>query len=245
MPIDFMSRAQDMREQLVTWRRDFHQHPELAFQEIRTSGIVANELSDLGLEVTRGVGKTGVVAVLEGEHEGPTVLVRCDMDALPILEANRAEYISETDGKMHACGHDGHTAIGLAVARMLTEQRGNIAGRVKFIFQPAEEIAHGAQAMVNDGALSNTKPEVSLGLHLWNTLPLCEVSLTYGPAMSGATSFQISIRGSGGHGAMPYQTHDPIVAGTQIISPLQTIVSRNVNALDTAVISVTTFHAGD
>ena len=128
----------------------------------------------------------------EGDKDGPTILVRCDMDALPILEANRADYISETDGKMHACGHDGHTAIGLAVAHMLSEQRGSIAGRVKFVFQPAEEIAAGAQAMVDDGALANPTPEVSLGLHLWNDLPLGEVSLTDGPAMAGATASFIS-----------------------------------------------------
>ncbi|MEP7289982.1 MAG: amidohydrolase [Chloroflexota bacterium] len=245
MTTDFMSQAQAMRDELIARRRDFHQHPELAFQEVRTAGIVANELNRLGLEVTTGIGKTGVVAILEGDREGPTVLVRCDMDALPIIEANRADYISQESGKMHACGHDGHTAIGLAVAKMLTEQRSKIAGRVKFVFQPAEEIAQGAQAMINDGVLSDPVPQVSLGLHLWNDLPLGQVGITDGPAMAGSDFFRIVIRGSGGHAAMPAQTHDPIIAATQIVSALQTIVSRNINGLDTAVVSVTTFHAGD
>ena len=245
MSIDWMSRAEAMRHELISRRRDLHKNPELAFQEIRTAGIVANELNALGLEVTTGIGKTGVVGILDGEHEGPTVLVRCDMDALPIEEANKTDYISQTSGKMHACGHDGHTAIGLAVAKMLTEQRSNIAGRVKFVFQPAEEVALGAQAMIDDGVLTSPAPEVSLGLHLWNELPVGEVGITDGPMMAGADLLRITLRGSGGHGAVPEHTHDPIVAGAQIVNALQTVVSRNVSGLDTAVLSVTTFHGGD
>ncbi|MBX3064610.1 MAG: amidohydrolase [Anaerolineae bacterium] len=245
MSIDWMQSAQSLREELIARRRDFHRHPELAFEEIRTAGIVAGELQNLGLEVQTGVGKTGVVGILEGsDSNGPTVLVRCDMDALPINEQNAAEYVSTSAGKMHACGHDGHTAIGLTVAKMLSQHKEKLHGRVKFVFQPAEEIAGGAKAMINDGALINPAPEVSLGLHLWNDLPVGQVSITEGSAMAGSGTFTITIKGRGAHGASPDQGRDPIVCGSQIVSALQTIVSRNVSALDTAVISVTQFHSG-
>jgi amidohydrolase len=242
---DWLAQAQALRDALVARRRDLHQHPELAFEEFRTAGIVAQELGALGLEVQTGVGRTGVVGVLEGAHDGPTVLVRCDMDALPVLEANQAEYNSLTPGKMHACGHDGHTAIGLAVARLLSAQREHMAGRVKFVFQPAEEIAQGAQAMIADGALLNPAPQVSLGLHLWNDVPVGTVSVTEGAAMAGVSDVRITISGRGGHGALPDQTHDPIVAAAQVVSALQTVVSRNVSGMDTAVVSICTFHAGE
>jgi amidohydrolase len=234
-----------MRDELVARRRDFHEHPELAFQEVRTAGIVANELGALGLEVQTGIGKTGVIGILDGEHDGPTIMVRCDMDALPVQEANDVEYISQTHGKMHACGHDGHTAIGLAVAKMLVAHRDQIAGRVKFVFQPAEETGEGAYAMIRDGALLDPAPQVSVGLHLWNNLPVGEVGLTSGPIMSSCDVWKIIVRGAGGHGALPEQTHDPIIAGAAIISALQTIVSRNVSALDTAVITAGMFHGGE
>ncbi len=245
MPMDWMSSAQSLRDEMVERRRDLHRHPELGFDEVRTAGIVAKELGELGLEVITGVGKTGVVGILDGKRDGPTVMVRCDMDALPIVEANHTDYISETPGKMHACGHDGHTTIGLAVAKMLAEKRQEMAGRIKFVFQPAEEIGYGAQAMIDDGVLTNPAPQVCLGLHLLNNLPFGEIGLTAGPIMSGADVFTVTIRGSGGHGAQPEQTRDPIAAGAQIISALQTVISRNVSGLDTAVLSVTTFHAGE
>jgi amidohydrolase len=239
-----MAYAQTLRDEMVARRRDLHKHPELAFQETRTAGIVAGELGQLGLEVITGVGKTGVVGILEGAHDGPTVLVRCDMDALPVLEANQTEYISETPGKMHACGHDGHTAIGLAVAKMFTAQRGQIRGRLKFVFQPAEEIGRGADAMIRDGVLGDPQPAISLGLHLWNELPLGVVNLTDGPMMASAADVQITVRGVGGHGAMPEHTRDPILASAHIISALQSIVSRDVAGLDTAVLSICNIHGG-
>src|SRR5579859_6460352 len=245
MPIDWMTQAETLREELVARRRDLHRHPELAFEEVRTAGIVANELNALGLEVTTGVAKTGVVGILEGQHSGPTVMLRCDMDALPVQEANQTDYVSGTPGKMHACGHDGHTAIGLGVAKLLSAQREHLAGRVKFVFQPAEEIARGAQAMIDDGALANPTPDVCLGLHLWNPLPVGEVGIVDGPTMAGCDIFGITLRGVGGHGGIPDKAIDPIVAGAQIVTALQTIVSRNVNPLDTAVVSVTMFHAGE
>jgi amidohydrolase len=244
MTIDFMAEAQAMREEMIARRRDFHQHPELAFQEFRTSGIVAQELNNLGLEVQTGVGKTGIIAILEGAKDGPTILVRADMDALPIEEANNTVYNSTEKGKMHACGHDGHTTIGLGVAKMFAQHRDKIAGRIKFIFQPAEEIGQGAQAMINDGALEDPRPAASFGLHLWPTLPFGKVNMETGPIMAAASDFTIKVHGKGGHGAFPHLTIDPIVCASQITLALQTIVSRNASPLDAAVVSVTQFHSG-
>jgi amidohydrolase len=242
---DFRTQARALREEMAARRRDFHQHPEIAFEEVRTAGIVAQTLGELGLEVQTGVGKTGVVGLLEGDKDGPTVLVRFDMDGLPIQEANDVAYRSQTAQRMHACGHDAHTAIGLAVARMLSAHRGEMRGRVKFIFQPAEEIGQGALAMINDGILSDPIPGVSLGLHVWNELPVGEVGLTGGGTMAGANIFSVEIKGRGGHAAIPNQTADPVVAMAQMVTALQSIVSRNVSPLDTAVVSVTRVQAGD
>ncbi len=241
---DYLAEANAIRDQIVAWRRELHQHPEMAFQEIRTAQLVASVLSALGLEVQTDIGKTGVVGLLEGAAAGPTVLVRCDMDALPITEENAAPYSSHNPGVMHACGHDGHTAIGLAVASLMQARRDQIKGRLKFVFQPAEEVAAGANAMIADGVLLDPKPDVALGLHLWNSLPLGMVGLTAGPTMAGANIFEITIHGKGGHGASPHETHDPLLAAAQVVTALQSIVSRNVDPLDTAVVSVTSFHAG-
>lgn len=245
MTINFHDEALAMQDELVERRRDFHRHPELAFQEVRTAGIVATALNELGLEVQTGVGKTGVIGMLEGDHDGPTLLVRADMDALPILEENKTDYVSSNSGVMHACGHDGHTTIGLAVARMLSERRSDIHGRIKFVFQPAEEIGQGAQAMISDGALTSPRPDYSIGLHLWNDMPIGEVGVTAGPCMSAADIWRCTITGRGGHGANPNQTRDPILAAAQVITALQSIVSRNVDALDSAVVTVGSLHAGD
>jgi amidohydrolase len=245
MTTDFLSLAKSLEPQMIARRRDFHRHPELGFQEVRTAGIVANELNALGLEVRTGVGKTGVVGLLEGDKPGPTILLRFDMDALPVTEANKTDYISETPGVMHACGHDGHTTIGLAVAKMLMPLRSQIAGTLKFVFQPAEEGLGGAEAMVKDGVMQSPAPERSLALHVWNDKPVGWMAATDGPCMAASERFVITLQGRGGHGASPYQTKDPVMAASQIISALQTIVSRNVNALDAAVLSVTAVSAGD
>jgi amidohydrolase len=242
--IDFKAEAEKLREELVARRRDFHKYPELGFEEVRTAGIVAQELTRLGLEVQTGVGKTGVVGLLEGGREGPTILVRADMDALPIQEENGFEYASANPGKMHACGHDGHTAIALGVVKLLSEHRDEIAGRIKFVFQPAEEIVGGAKAMVDDGVLSDPRPDVTLGLHLWNRSPLGWVGVGDGPVMAGASVFKLVIRGKGGHGASPHLSIDPVVCAAQLITAFQTIVSRNLNPLDNAVVSVTKLQAG-
>jgi amidohydrolase len=234
-----------MREQLIARRRDFHRHPELGFEEMRTAGIIAQTLNNLGLEVQTGVGKTGVVALLEGVSDGPTVLVRADMDALPIQEENNVEYASQEVGKMHACGHDGHMSIALGVAEWFAGHREQIAGRIKFVFQPAEEIGLGARAMIDDGALQDPHPDVSLGLHLWNSLPVGTLGVADGPVMAGATIFNIKVVGKGGHAASPHLGIDPVLASAYLVTALQAIVSRNVDPFDSAVISVTAINAGE
>ena len=238
MTIDFIAEAEALREELIERRRDFHRHPELAFEELRTAGIVADELGRLGLEVQTGVGKTGVVGILEGAGDGPTLLYRADMDALPIEEENGADYASGESGKMHACGHDGHTAIALGIAKLLSNHRRRLNGRVKFVFQPAEEVGGGALAMIEDGVLESPSPDLSLGIHLWNDLEVGAASVVSGPVMSGAGMFEITVTGKGGHGAMPHQTADPIVCAAQMIVALQSIVSRNADPLDTVVLSI-------
>ncbi len=243
--IDFLSEAEELFEYIRDLRRDFHRHPELGFQEVRTAGIVASELTNLGLEVSTGVGGTGVVATMEGGSQEPVVLVRFDMDALPIQEETGAEYASQTPGVMHACGHDGHTAIGLAVARMLESHKAELGGTIKFVFQPAEEGLGGAEAMVADGVLENPRPDLSLSLHLWNDKPLGWIGVTPGPAMSASDRFTVQIVGRGGHGASPYLAIDPVVAGAQVITALQNIVSRNVNPLESAVVTVTSMSGGE
>ncbi len=244
MSIDFMAEAEALRDELIERRRDFHRHPELAFEEHRTAGIVAEELNELGLEVQTGVGRTGVIGILEGDSNGPTVLYRADMDALPIQEENSAEYASREAGKMHACGHDGHTAIALGIAKLLSGHRDALSGRVKFVFQPAEEVGGGASSMIADGALEDPAPDYCLGIHLWNDLEVGAVSAVAGPTMSGAGIFEITVTGKGGHGAMPHQTADPIVCSAQLILALQTIVSRNVDPLDLVVITVGKLEGG-
>jgi amidohydrolase len=242
---DYLDEALELFEYTQELRRDFHRHPELGFQEIRTGGIVARELNTLGLEVTTGVGKTGVIALLEGKEPGPTALLRFDMDALPIHEETGAMYASQNPGLMHACGHDGHTAIGLTVARILQAHRDELAGTIKFVFQPAEEGLGGAEAMIKDGILENPRPDISLALHLWNEKPLGWIGAAGGPVMAAAEIFRIRVVGKGGHGAVPQLAIDPVLAAAQIITAVQSIVSRNVSPLQSAVVSVTTMRSGE
>lgn len=243
--LDLLTEAQTLFPYTRDLRRDFHMHPELGHQEIRTAGIVARELQSLGLEVTTGVGKTGVVALLEGARPGPVLLLRADMDALPITEETGAEYASRTPGVMHACGHDAHTAILLTVARLLTSLRNELPGTIKLVFQPAEEGMGGAEGMIADGVLENPKPDFTLGLHIWNEKPLGWLGLAAGPVMAGTEIFKLRIHGKGGHGAIPNLAVDPILAGAQVVTTLQSIVSRNTPPLQAAVVSVTTFHGGE
>ncbi|MEZ4618512.1 MAG: amidohydrolase [Caldilineaceae bacterium] len=239
--------AQDLVPQLVAWRRDFHQYPELGYQEVRTAGIVADHLRGLGLEVSTGVGKTGVVAMVERDdvaQDAPTVMLRFDMDALPILEATGLPFQSQNEGVMHACGHDGHTAIGMGVAQLLVKHRQALPGRVKLVFQPAEEGLGGANAMIRDGVLNGPTPAAAFGLHLWSRLPLNHIVVQPGPLWAAADGFKVVVKGSGGHGATPHETIDATFIASEIVVALQSIVARNVNPTDTAVVSVCTFHSG-
>jgi amidohydrolase len=240
----WINEAQDLFDYTRDMRRDFHRHPELGFQEFRTAGIVAKELNELGLEVSTGVGQTGVVGLLEGAGPGPTLLLRFDMDALPVTEETGAEYASITSGVMHACGHDGHTAVGLSVARVLQAHREELNGTVKFVFQPAEEGLGGAEAMIAAGVLENPRPDLTLALHLWNELPTDTFGISPGPVMAASEAFLVRIQGRGGHGAAPHQTVDPILAAAHVITALQSIVAREVPPLDSAVLSVTSIQAG-
>jgi amidohydrolase len=247
---DFLNEAQALFEYTQTLRRDLHMHPELGFHEVRTAGIVAKELQALEMEVTTGVAKTGVVGMLEGAKPGPVVLIRFDMDALPVTEETGAPYVSTDPGKMHACGHDGHTAIGLTVAKILHAYRDQLAGSVKFVFQPAEEGTCGEEVggnemMIREGVLDHPKPDFALALHLWNEKPFGWVHVANGPVMAGAEEFKITVTGVGGHGAIPQNTVDPVLAASQIVTALQSITSRNVAPLQSAVVSVTMIHAGD
>lgn len=242
---DFRCEAERIQEQLIAWRRDLHRHPELAFQEQRTAGIAAAHLRALGYRVRTGVGKTGVIGVLEGARPGPVVMLRFDMDALPVAEENAVDYASEVPGCMHACGHDAHVAIGLGVAQLLAARRSEMAGAVKLVFQPAEEGGNGADAMIQDGALENPRPDVFLALHVWAEKPAGTVDVTPGPVMAAAEKWSCTVHGHGGHGAAPHQATDPIVAAAQIVTALQSVVSRNVDPLETAVVSVGALHAGD
>ena len=240
--LDFRSEAEALFDYTRALRRDFHQHPELGFQEHRSAGIVARELRSFGLEVVEGVGKTGVVGLLKGALPGSTVLVRADMDALPIQEENEVPYASQSSGVMHACGHDGHMAMALTVARMLSAHREAVRGTVKFVFQPAEEGLGGAEGMVEDGVLEGV--DYALAMHLWNEKPMGWLGVTDGPAMAAADRFQVRIVGKGGHAAHPNLTEDPVLAAAQVVNALQSVVSRHVDPLEAAVVSVTMFQAG-
>lgn len=226
-------------------RREFHRHPELGFQEIHTAEIILRELSRWeGFRVQAGLAGTGVLATLEGDKPGKTVLLRFDMDALPVQEETGADYASEIDGLMHACGHDGHLAIGLTTARLLAEQSHEFVGTVRILFQPAEEGLGGALKTIQAGVLEDPRPDYILGMHLWNEKPLGWLGISEGPVMAASETFRIHIRGKGGHGAKPQEAIDPIVASAGIINTLQTLISREVHPLDSAVITVSTIHAG-
>jgi len=242
---DYLEEARKLAEYTSRLRQDFHAHPELGFRETRTAGIVAQELTEFGLEVHTGVAETGVVALLEGSQPGPVLMIRADMDALPIQEETGAPYASQTSNVMHACGHDGHTAILLTAARILHAHRKDLAGTVKFVFQPAEEGMGGAERMIEAGALENPRPDLALALHLWNDKPLGFLGIPTGPALAGAEIFKITVHGKGGHGAAPHLGIDPVLAASEIVSALQSIASRNIDPQQGAVVSVCTIHGGE
>ena len=234
----------DYADELTAIRRDFHQHPEIGFEEVRTSGIVADLLRSWGVdEVHTGIGKTGVVGIIKGKSEGRTIGLRADMDALPMEEQTNLPYASKSPGRFHGCGHDGHTTMLLGAARYLAETR-NFAGRAVVIFQPAEEGLGGARAMLADGLFEKFPCDEVYGMH---NNPMAEpkkVGVKPGTAMAGASFFDITVQGVGSHGAMPHQARDPIIVATSLVQNLQTSLSRNVEPTRPAVLSVTQIHAG-
>ena len=243
--INYLDEAQELFEYTRDLRRDFHMHPEIGLKEIRTANIVARELTGMGLKVKTGVGATGVVALLEGNTTGKVVLLRFDMDALPIQEETGAEYASINKGVMHACGHDGHVAIGLTVAKILNKHCNEFKGTVKLVFQPAEEGLGGAERMIADGILVSPQPDAVLALHVWNEKPVGWIGIVPGPVMAAADIFTIKITGKGGHGAVPNLCKDPILAAAQVINLLQGIASRNVPPLKSAVVTVASIRGGE
>jgi amidohydrolase len=235
----------EQRERLVELRRDLHRHPELAHQERRTAAIVAERLRHLGLhDVRTEVGQTGVVGVLRGGRPGRTVLLRADMDALPLTETDRGQpYRSQDDAAHHACGHDGHVAILLLVAEVLMARQRELPGTISFVFQPAEERVGGAQGMIAGGVLE-PRPDACFGLHLWNELPVGRVDARAGPVYASADAFVVILRGRGGHAAMPHQTTDPVLASAHLIVALQTLVSRESPPLEPTVLTIGSIHGG-
>lgn len=240
-----LSTIQTFHSELTAFRRDLHAHPELGFEEVRTSGLVANALTALGIEVHRGIGKTGVIGVIRGKgtDSGRMIGLRADMDALPMVEDNIFAHRSTKSGLMHGCGHDGHTTILLGAARYLSQTR-NFDGTVVLIFQPAEEGLGGARAMMDDGLFDTYPCDAIYALHNWPGLPAGTIGVNDGPMMASADKFEIVVTGKGGHGAHPYQTIDPVLVTGHLITALQSVVSRNVNPLDSAVVSIGSMQAG-
>ncbi len=246
MTAPFLADAQALAEQMIATRRDLHAHPELGFQEKRTARIVADTLGELGYEVVTGVGKTGVVGLLGGGQPGErTVLLRFDMDALPIHEENDVPYRSQTDGVMHACGHDAHVAVGLGVASILAKHRQDWGGTIKLMFQPAEEGLGGALAMINDGLLTGPDVDIALGLHVASMLPLGMAVVRSGGLLASADLFEITVKGRGGHGARPHETIDAVLVAAHIVVALQSVVARSLDPDSTGVVTVGSIQAGN
>ncbi|MDP2677924.1 MAG: M20 aminoacylase family protein [Rhodoferax sp.] len=229
---------------LAATRRDIHGHPELGFEEIRTADLVARKLTEWGIPVYRGLGGTGVVGIVKNGNSQRTIGLRADMDALPMQEFNTFAHASQHDGKMHACGHDGHVAMLLAAAQYLAQHR-NFDGTVVLIFQPAEESGGGAREMLRDGLLEKFPMQAVFGMHNWPGLPVGSFAASPGPVMASSNEFKITIRGKGGHAALPHNGIDPVPVACQMVQAFQTIISRNKKPIDAGVISVTMIHAGE
>jgi len=245
MPV--INRIADLADEITAWRRDFHENPELEYDVHRTAGIVAEKLRSFGCdEVVTGIGRTGVVGVIKGKanSSGKVIGLRADMDALPILEATSLSYKSKTPGKMHACGHDGHTAMLLGAAKYLTETR-NFDGTAVVIFQPAEEGGAGGDAMLKDGLMERFGIQEIYGMHNWPGVPVGQFAMRKGPIMAAADRFTVTIEGKGGHAAYPHKCIDPIVTAAHLITALQSVASRGVDPLESVVVSVCTVKAGD
>jgi amidohydrolase len=236
--------VQALCDETIALRRDFHRHPELGFQEVRTAGIVAERLQALGYTVRTGLGKTGVTGFLSCGKPGKTVLLRADIDALPITEEADVPWKSESPGVMHACGHDAHTAIALTAAAILAKEAPALSGNLLFVFQPAEELLIGAEAILKDGALEGLTADAAFAVHIMNRWPAGTIAICDGPAMTSADKLTLTVTGRGGHGANPHLAIDPVVAAAQLITAIQTLVSRETPPLKAAVLSITTLKAG-
>lgn len=234
--------AKKYEGQVIAWRREFHENPELSWEEVRTGNRICEELKRMNIKVKR-VAKTGVLGVLKGDKSGKTVALRADMDALPVKEANNVSYKSKNEGIMHACGHDGHIAMLLGAAKILSLMKNEVEGTIIFIFQPAEEKIQGALKMIEAGAMKGV--DAILGIHLWSDLASGKVSLESGPRLAFTDMFKITIRGKGGHGSMPHQGVDAIVAASAVVMNLQSIVSREIGPLEPAVVTIGKFHGGE
>jgi hippurate hydrolase len=240
-----INRIGEFHDEMRAWRQDLHAHPELGFEERRTSALVVDKLRAFGVdEVHTGLARTGVIGVLKAGAGSGAIGLRADMDALPIHEATGCAYASTSAGKMHACGHDGHTTMLLGAARYLAETR-NFDGTVYFIFQPAEEMLGGGRTMVEEGLFERFPAGTVFGMHNWPGMPLGQFAMRAGPVMAAADRFLVQLTGRGGHAAMPHQCRDPLVAAAQIVVALQSIVARNVDPVQRAVVSVTQVHGGD
>src|SRR5918993_508309 len=248
MPMPIINRIAEFHPEMTAWRRDLHQHPEIGFQEVRTSGVIADKLRELGCdEVVTGIAKTGVVATIRGSGaggEGRAIGLRADIDALPIHEETGLPHASQTPGRMHACGHDGHTAMLLGAAKYLSETR-NFSGTVHLIFQPAEEGGGGGKVMVEEGLFQRFPVERVFGLHNWPGAPEGEFIWREGPIMAAVANLEIRITGKGAHGAMPHLGNDPVVVAAHIVTALQSIVARNIEPAEAGVITIGSIQGGD
>lgn len=242
--MDLGAEVGNLAGELSATRREFHRIPELGFEEHKTSALVAEKLRVLGLTPQTGVAETGVVATIEGGEPGPTLLLRADMDGLPVEERTGVEYSSTHPNRMHACGHDTHITMLLGAAKVLLRQRETLRGSVKLVFQPAEEGLGGARVMIEQGVLENPAVDAALGFHVWNNLPVGQIGVREGPVMASSDRIKITIAGQGGHGAMPHRSADAIVGAAQVITALQTIVSRSVSPVEPAVITIGTIEGG-
>ena len=228
---------------IVKLRRQLHSIPEIAFNEKKTSSLISKHLLESGVEVIGGIGKTGVVGIIEGSNSGKTLMIRADIDALPLEEKTELPF-SSTNGNMHACGHDGHTAIALMTARAISKLKDTFNGKVVFVFQPAEEIVAGAKEMINEGLLETYQPDRVIGLHIWNEIPVGTIAVNDGSVFASADGFRIKFIGKGGHGALPDRTIDPIVMAAEFISVVQSIVSREISPNEMGVLTVGQIHGG-
>ncbi len=244
---DILGMAKELSSEIIEWRRRIHMYPELGYQEYNTSKFIAEHLREWGYDVRTGIAETGVVGILygsSGKSQSKTIALRADMDALPIEELNEKPYKSRIRGVMHACGHDAHVAMLLGAAKILASIREELRGNVKLIFQPAEEGGNGALKMIEEGVLENPKVDLIYGIHVWSSLPSGIVALKEGPLLAAVGEFKITVKGRGGHGAYPHSTIDPIVISANIIQSIQTIVSRNIDPIEPAVVSIGYIHAG-